>query len=123
MASPSRPSPDRGKEDGPLDILWQDGERLYRRIWRDADDGGRREFVVAQPCAEHPTQLTVNRLAHEYELRAYVESEWALRPLELVRERGQTMLVLDSTEASPLDEIVDTGLPIGAFLRNPIDAT
>ena len=49
----------------PVDVLWEDGERLYRRIWRDMDDGGRREFLVAQPCAEHPTQATVNRLAHE----------------------------------------------------------
>ena len=40
---------------GQLDVLWEDGERLYRRIWRDMDDGGRREFLVAQPCAEHPT--------------------------------------------------------------------
>src|SRR5262245_19825707 len=123
MALPSSPSPDRGKEDGPLDILWQDGERLYRRIWRDADDGGRREFVVAQPCAEHPTQVRVNRLAHEYELRSYVESEWALRPLELVRERGQTMLVLEPTEARPLYEMIGTGLPIGAFLRKAIAVT
>src|SRR5262245_13937766 len=46
----------RSAEDNtPLDVLWEDGERLYRRIWRDTEDGGRREFLVAQPCAEHPT--------------------------------------------------------------------
>ena len=48
-------------DDRPLDVLWEDGERLYRRIWRDADGDGRREVLVAQPCAEHPTPDTVNR--------------------------------------------------------------
>ena len=80
-------------------------------------DGGRREFLVAQPCAEHPTQATVNRLAHEHGLKDYLDSEWALRPLELVRERGQTMLVLEPTTSRPLDEMIGQGLPIGTFLR------
>ena len=82
------------RDDRPSDVLWEDGERLYRRIWRDMGDGARREFLVAQPCAEHPTQAVVNRLAHEHGLKDYLDSEWALRPLELVRERSQTMLVL-----------------------------
>jgi hypothetical protein len=89
-----------------LDILWDDGERLHRRMWRETGDGSRREFLVAQPSAEHPTPDTVNRLAHEYGLKDYLHSPWALRPLELVRERGQTMLVLEPTVARPLDEMI-----------------
>jgi transcriptional regulator with GAF, ATPase, and Fis domain/predicted ATPase len=103
---------------GPLDILWQDGERLYRRIWRDVFTGGRSEFLVAQPSAEHPTPATVDRLVHEYGLKQYLDHSWALRPLELVRERGQTMLVLEPTRARPLDEMIGPGLPIGTFLRH-----
>jgi len=76
----------------PLDVLWEDGERLYRRSWRDIDNGDRGEFLLAQPCAEHPAPTTVSRLAHEYGLREYLDHSWALRPLELVRERGQTLL-------------------------------
>ena len=110
-------------DDRPLDVLWEDGERLYRRIWRDTDDGGRREVLVAQPCAEHPTPDTVNRLAHEYGLKDYLDSAWALRPLELVRERGQTMLVLEPTRARPLDEMIGPGLPVGTFLRVAIAVT
>ena len=87
------------------------------------DDGSRREFLVAQPCAEHPTPGTVNRLAHEYGLKDYLDSAWALRPLELVRERGQTMLVFESTAARPLDEMIGPGLPIGTFLRLAIAVT
>lgn len=80
-------------EKGLVGVLWEDGERLYRRIWRDLGDGGPRECLVAQPRAEHPTPQTVSRLGHEYGLKDYLDQSWALRPLELVRERGQTMLV------------------------------
>ena len=48
-------------------------------------------------------------LAHEHGLKDYLDSEWALRPLELVRERGQTMLVLEPTTARPLDEMIGPG--------------
>jgi transcriptional regulator with GAF, ATPase, and Fis domain/predicted ATPase len=112
-----------GGDVGPLDVLWEDGERVYRRMWRDIDDGGRREFLLAQPRAEHPTVATVKRLAHEYGLKDCLDSAWALRPLELVRERGQTMLVLEPTRARPLDEMIGPGLPIGTFLRVAIAVT
>ena len=78
---------------------------------------GRREFLVAQSCSEHPTQATVTGLAHEHSLKDYLDSEWALRPLDLVRERGQTMLVFEPTTSRPLDEMIGQGLPIGTFLR------
>jgi serine/threonine protein kinase len=112
-----------GRDDRPLDVLWDDGERLYRRIWRDVDDGGRREFLVAQPCAEHPTPSTVSRLAHEYGLKDHLDHSWALRPLELVRERGQAMLLLEPTRARPLDEMIGAGLPVARFLRLAVAVT
>src|SRR5206468_5164839 len=50
-------------------------------------------------------------------LQRYLDSAWALRPLELVRERGQTMLVVDYTGGEPLDRLVRQPMEIGAFLR------
>src|SRR5262245_13141630 len=110
-------------ETTPLDVLWQASERLYRRIWRDTDDGDRREFLVAQPCAEHPTPTTVSRLTHEYGLKDYLDSSFALCPLDLLRERGQTMLVFESTTSRPLDTMSGQGLPVGTFLRRAIAMT
>jgi PAS domain S-box-containing protein len=106
-----------------FDVLWDDGERLYRRMWREPGDGTRREFLVAQPCAEHPTLAAISRLTHEHDLKDYLDHPWALRPLELVREHGQTLLVLESTTARPLDQIIGPGAPLDTFLRLSITVT
>src|SRR4029453_10125250 len=111
----SQPTPS-SREDGPLDVLWDDGERLYRTMWRDMSDGTRREVLVAQPCAEHPTAGTGGRLTHEFSLKEYHDPSWALQPLELVRERAQTLLVFESTEARPFDHFIRPGAPVQTFL-------
>jgi hypothetical protein len=43
--------------------------------------------------AKHPAPAALDRLAHEYELRDELDPAWAARPLKLVRERGQTILL------------------------------
>ena len=58
-----------------------------------------------------------NRFIHEHELQHYLDSTWALRPLELVRERGQTILVVDYTGGAPLDRLIGKPMEIGQFLR------
>ena len=74
-------------------------------------------FIPIPSGAEHPTLESVNRLTHEYELREYLDAAWALRPVELVRERGQTMLVVEYTGGEPLDRLVRQPMEIGQFLR------
>src|SRR4030095_1786889 len=113
-----------GRKEVRLDVLWQDGERRYSRMLRDTGSGdGGGEVPGAQPCADRPTTDTVSRLAHEYSLRDYLDHSWAVRPLELVRARGQTMLLLQPTRARPLYELLGPGLTIGAFLRVAIAVT
>jgi PAS domain S-box-containing protein len=74
-------------------------------------------FIPVPATAEHPTLESVNRLAHEHDLKNYLDSTWALRPLELVRERGQTLLVVDYTGGEPLDRLIRQPMEIGQFLR------
>jgi PAS domain S-box-containing protein len=105
---------DAGGYSGRLEVLWEDGERVFCRAWRD---GSRDAVLVVLPAAEHPTPASLNRLTHEYGLRDHLDSAWAVRPLELVCERGQTMLVLDSPGGEPLDRLIGPPMEIGKFLR------
>src|SRR5262245_26770097 len=90
---------------------------------RDTGDGVRREVLVARPCAEHPTPGTLSRLTHEYGLKDYLDRSWAVQPLELVRERSQTLLVLESTTARPLDQMIGPHSGVETFLRLGIAVT
>src|SRR5467141_5062752 len=85
-----------------LQVLWEDGERVFCRGERHVN-GYRAAVLAVLPAAEHPTPATLDRLAREYGLKDELDGAWALRPLELLRERGRTMLVLEDTRSEPLD--------------------
>ena len=106
-----------GWENESLEVLWRDAGRAFCRLAHDDADGGRYAFMPILSDAEHPILESVNRLAREFELREYLDGTWALRPLELVRERGQTMLVVDYTGGEPLDRLIREPMEIGQFLR------
>jgi PAS domain S-box-containing protein len=89
--------------------LWEDGERVFCRRESHAD-GYRAAVLAVLPAAEHPTPATLDRLAREYGLKDELDGAWAVRPLELVRERGRIMLVLEDTCGEPLDRLL--GVPI-----------
>jgi hypothetical protein len=72
--------------------MWEDGEHVFHKGWCDAADGGRHTVLVVRPAADHPTPGSLDRLTHEYGLKDQLDGAWAVRPLALVRERGQTML-------------------------------
>jgi PAS domain S-box-containing protein len=101
---------------GPLDVLWEDGDRIFCKTWREAE-GGRREFVAVLPTADYPPPGYIDRLTHEYGLREYLQHEWAVRPLELVREHGRTVLLLEPRGGLPLDRIMGEPMETGRFLR------
>ena len=112
-----------GWENDSLEVLWRDGERAFCRLWRDDADGSRYAFVPVSAEAEHLTLENVKRLTHEHELKSHLDSAWALRSLELVRERGQTMLVVDYTGGEPLDRLIREPMEIGQFLRLSVALT
>ena len=106
-----------GWENDWLEVLWQDAGRAFCRLCRDDADGSRYAFISILSDSEHPILESVNRLAHEFELREYLAGTWALRPLELVRDGGQAMLVVDYTGGEPLDRLIREPMEIGRFLR------
>src|SRR6185295_1780120 len=92
-----------GWEDDSLEVLWRDAGSVFCRLWRDDAEGQTHAFIPINSAAAPSGLASVNRLTHEYGLQRYLDSAWALRPLELVRERGQTMLVVDYTGGEPLE--------------------
>ena len=99
------------------EVLWEDNERVVYRTTRSGADGDRQPVLAVLPAAEHPTPATLDRLAHEYGLRDMLDAAWAARPLELVRESGQTILVLEDPGGEPLDRLIGPPLEIRTFLR------
>jgi hypothetical protein len=72
--------------DGGSQVLWEDGERSFRRGWRVDDEGKRCAVLLVSPAADHPSRSNLDRLTHEYELKDELDGAWAVRPLDLVRD-------------------------------------
>ena len=98
-------------------VLWEDAERVLCRRWRDDVNGDRNTVLAVLPAAEHPTPGSLNRLAHEYELRDELDGAWAVQPLELGHERGRRMLVLEDPGGEPLDRLLGAPMEVTCFLR------
>jgi PAS domain S-box-containing protein len=106
-----------GWENDSLEVLWGDAERVFCRLWRDHAEADRHAFIPVLSGAEHPRLASINRLTHEYGIKDYLDSAWALRPVELMRERGQTMLIVDYAGGEPLSRLIGQPMEIGRFLR------
>src|SRR5262245_21090217 len=102
---------------GRYEVLWEDRECVFCRTWRDGADGDRHAVLAVFPATEHPTSGTLERLTHEYGLKDDLDSAWAVRPLELVREGGRTVLLLKNPGGEPLDRLIGGPMEIGRFLR------
>lgn len=102
---------------GGSEVLWEDGERAFRRGWRLDDEGKRRAVLLVAPSAEHPSRSSLDRLAREYELKDELDGAWAVRPLDLVRDTGRTMLVLEDQGGEPVEWLIGRPMEIGPFLR------
>jgi serine/threonine protein kinase len=99
------------------EALWEDDERFVYRTARVGADGDRQPVLAVLPTAENATPDNLNRLRHEYGLRDDLDDAWAARPLELVRERGQTMLLLKDPGGEPLNRLIGPPTEVGRFLR------
>ena len=98
-------------------LLWEDDERVFRRGWRLDDEGKRRAVLLVAPAADHPSRASLERLTHEYQLKDELDATWAVRPLELVRDAGRIMLVVEDASGAPLERLLGTPMEMGGFLR------
>ena len=108
---------------GELEVLSQDGGLVLGRGWREGAGGGRQDVLIVLPTSQQPALTALDRLAHEYSFKDELDSTWAVQPLELVRDRGQSILVLEDPGGVLLSELLDAPMEIGRFLRIAIAVT
>jgi serine/threonine protein kinase len=99
-----------------LQASWQDNERVFRREWRAGADGKRSPVLVVVPAAGQRVSGGLDLFAHEYALKDELEGAWALRPLDLAREDGRAVLVLEDVGGEPLETLLDAPMDVGSFL-------
>jgi PAS domain S-box-containing protein len=96
---------------------WEDNERIFYRGWRN-DGNGQRAVLVVLPASDASAVDGLKRLLHEFELKSeLVDDCWAARPLELRREHGRTMLVLEDPGGEPLHRLLGFPMEVRSFLR------
>lgn len=92
--------------------LCNDGERILYREWRTPQHS----VLITRPAAEQPTPGCLDRLMHEFSLRDELDSAWAVRPVELIREAGQSFLHLDDPGGEPLSRLLAAPMETSDFL-------
>src|SRR5882672_7200376 len=105
-----------------LQVLWEDGERVFCRGERRADGHGAAVLAVL-PATERPAPATLDRLTREHGLKDELDGAWAVRPLELVRDCGRIMLVLEDTDSEPLHRLLGPPMKVHSFLSLAVAIT
>ena len=105
-----------------LQVLWEDSEYALCRGRRLDSGGSFASVLIIVPAAEHPPPAFLDRLAHEYDLRDELDTAWAVRPLDLVRSGGRTLLLLEDPGGEPLERLMGEPMEAGTFLRFAINA-
>src|SRR5262249_21217234 len=101
-----------------LEGLHEDGELiLYRGAHPRPADGAPSSVLVVGPAGEYTSPATLARLQHEYSLARELDPRWAVGPIALSRQHGQTMLVLDDPGGQPLDRQLGAPMEMGTFFR------
>ncbi len=103
--------------DGGFEVVWEDSDRVFCRGVRRGSNGSRDAVLAVMPAAQRPTNSSLERLAHEFALKDELDGSWAAKPLELRREGGRTMLLLEDPGAEPLEQLIGELLEPARFLR------
>ncbi len=90
---------------------------MFCRGWRAGAGGKRKTVLIVRSAAEHPSPVFLERLAHEYALKDELGGDWAVRPLDLERERGRSKLVLEDPGGEPLSRLLGAPMEVACFLR------
>ena len=59
-------------------------------------------------------------MSHEYSFKDELDDAWAVQPLELLRDRGRTVLVLKDPGGELLGELLGSPMEVGRFLHTAV---
>jgi serine/threonine protein kinase len=96
--------------------LWEDGKRALSREWRNGGDGRRIAALIVELAADPPTPGAPDRHANEYGLKDELSIAWAARPLEVTREQGRILLVLEDPGGETLGPLLGQRVALESFL-------
>ena len=83
-------------------------------LYRGSGNGLAPILLVA---VEETSLGCVERLEHEYALKAEIDADWAARPVALTRHNDRMTLVLEDPGGAPVDRLLGRPLDISHFLR------
>ena len=83
-------------------------------LYRGSGNGLAPILLVA---AEETSLGSVERLEHEYALKAELDADWAARPVALTHDNGRMTLVLEDPGGVPLDRLLGRPMEVSQFLR------
>jgi serine/threonine protein kinase len=99
-----------------LEPLRRDEEFVLYRAAHSTERGSP-SVLLRAPVSEQPALATLRKIEHEYSLRHELDSAWAVLPLALSDQRGQTMLVLEDPGGDTLENSVSGPMDTTRFLR------
>jgi len=111
------------EDSGSVRVLSQAGDILLRRIRRQGVDGDPSISITVLAASERPASNSLTGLTREYELTEYLDRDWALRPLELVQEHGQSILILEDPGGELLSQLLGAPMEVERFLHLAIGIT
>ena len=88
---------------------------LYRG--EHSDLPGSPSVLFLAPASIQPALGSIRKIEHEYSLRDELDSSWAVRPLALSDQSGQTTLVLEDPGGETLDRLLPGPMELTRFLR------
>jgi PAS domain S-box-containing protein len=83
-------------------------------LYRGSANGLTPILLVA---AEETSLACIQRLEHEYALKAELDTDWSARPVALTHHNGRMTLVLEDPGGAPLDRQLGRPLDVSHFLR------
>src|SRR5215468_12285919 len=109
--------------EGPVDLakyvlepLRKDEEFVLYRA-EPSERAGSLSVLLLAPASARPALETLKKIGHEYSLRHELDSAWAVRPLAVSYQQGQTTLVLEDPGGKTLDQLLPGPMEITQFLR------